>query len=207
MSLRPLAAAGVEPSVPAWLRDPDGYWAGFGARVATIAYDPGAADVDTGTGYATLAEPEFANRLCLSSSRNPVNLAVLAMLIAGQGAQPAELVVRAWIANLARPVFETDAELVDAIVAGDCAVGIVSSAALPESRAGLAVEVPGPAFADADAVGIGRHARNPDGAAAFVEWLLAREMQRRPDTNGRDAELAAWYVDDAVKLAERAHYP
>jgi iron(III) transport system substrate-binding protein len=206
-ALRPLAAAGVELSVPAWLRDPDGFWAGFGGRIAVIAFDPRATRGGAGTDYAALADSVYADRLCLSSSGIPVNRAVIAQLIAAQGVRPAELVVRGWLANLARPVFESEAELLDAIAGGECAIGIVSSAASPETRTDLAVTVPTPAFADADAIGIGRHARNPDGAAAFVEWLLAREAKRLPDTAGHDTRLATWYVDDAVKLAERAHYP
>lgn len=226
-SLRPLAAAGVEPPVPDWLRDAEGYWAALGEREAVIAYDPDSVGMAAGTGYAMLAEPRFGNRLCLTSSRNPVNLAVIAQLIAAQGVRPAELVVRGWISNLARPVFESDAEVVAAIAAGTCGIGIVSSAAMPESGGGIAVAVPSPAYADADAVGIGRHAHNPDGAAAFVEWLFRPEIQQRlatktldypanpraklperlPDTDGRDATLASRYIEDAVKLAVRAHYP
>jgi iron(III) transport system substrate-binding protein len=206
-ALRPLAASGVELSGPAWLRDPDGFWAGFGGRIAVIVSDPRAVDVARGADYATPAQAGFENRLCLSSSGVPVNRAVIARLIAARGVRPAELIVRGWIANLARPVFGTEAQLLDALASGDCAMGIVSSAALPESRADLAVTAPVPAIADADAVGVGRHARNPDGAAAFIGWLLAREPERVPRQDSREAVLATWYFEDAQKLAERAHYP
>ncbi len=206
-ALRPLAAAGVDAPAPAWLRDPDGYWTGLGDRIAVVAFDPNAGIAGGDVDYAALAERTYAGRLCLSSSRNALNRAVIAQLIAARGVRSAELVVRAWITNLAQPVFESDTDVVDAIAAGRCTVGIVSSAVAPESRADVAVAVPMPAFADADAAGIGRHARNPDGAAAFVDWLLAREAKRRAGTGGREVKLATWYFDDAVKLAERAHYP
>ena len=227
-ALRPLAAEGAEPPVPLWLRDPDGFWTAIGWRDAGIRWNPDVVHFEAVTGYAALADPQFRNRVCLSSSRNSLNRAVIAQLIATQGERPAELVVRGWIANLARPVFESDAEVLDAIVAGDCAVGIVSSAVLPPLDAGLVETVPRPSFGDADAAGIGRHARNPGGAAAFIEWLLEPEGQARltretsdfevnppefdwpqlPDQDEHPATLlATWHIEDAEKLAERAHYP
>jgi iron(III) transport system substrate-binding protein len=226
-ALRPLAAEGVEPPVPGWLRDPDGFWVGLGFRIAVMAYDPAAVEPGAGVSYPALANSDFKDRLCLSSSRNPVNRALIAQLIAAQDARTAEITVRAWIVNLARPVFESDAEVLDAIAARNCAIGIVSSAALARPDAGLSVAVPVPAFADADAVGIGRHARNPDGAAALVSWLLAPEAQQRlaaqtrdypaspaaqvpaglPVCGGQNASLATWHIEDAEQLAERAHYP
>lgn len=227
-ALRPLAAASVEPPVPAWLRDPDGFWTAISWRDANIIFDPRVVRYAAVTGYAALADPHFQNRVCLSSSRNSVNRAVIAQLIAQQGVRSAELVVRGWIANLERPVFESDAEVLGAIMAGDCGIGFISSAVPPPPGADVAETVPWPSFGDASAAGIGRHARNPAGAAAFIEYLLEPVVQgrftartaefeaNRPDFNWPQVTeeddhpatlLAIWHTEDAEKLAERAHYP
>jgi iron(III) transport system substrate-binding protein len=229
-ALRPMSAQTGIARVPAWLQDPDGYWTGVAYRAAVLAYDSASIAIDTTVDYAALADKGFDGRLCLSSSRNALNRAVIAMLIHAADVRSAELVVRGWVDNLAMPVFETDARLLDAIASGSCGVGMVGSSSAAGSA--LSTHTPTPAFIDIDAVGIGRHALNADGAAALVAWMLTDEAQLRlaaltasypvrpaagipaaleprvPDRISRqNVGLVAWYLDDAVRLAERARYP
>lgn len=222
-ALRPLDNSRLPAQIPAALRDPDGLWVATSFRTAVIAYDPKHVDVESLRRYESLAEVEFHGKLCLSSSKIPANRSLIAMLIDNLGVRPAEIVVRGWLTNLALPVFDTEDEVVKAIVAGNCAMGIVSS----NAAATIAVFEPDPSYANVEGVGIARHARQPDVAMQFIEWLLSAEVQARhqqgaksiaasPDAWGerrrdgrlsdRNVGIAAWRHEDAVKLAERAGY-
>ncbi len=236
-ALRPHYNDALRERVPAWSRDPDDLWFGTAYRAAVLAYAPSAAGIDRLESFATLAEPRFREKLCLSASANPINRAVIAMMIEEMGVRPAEIAVRGWIANLAQPVFATESELIGAIESGACAIGIVSSQALALARqtdggSSVAATTPATTCADVDGVGVARHARNPEGAAALVEWLFSADVQQRRaaedltypavdsaqhhddlDAAGRDnvtaknVGLVAWHDVAAAKLAERARYP
>lgn len=222
-ALRPLDSTRLPTQIPAALRDPDGLWVAASFHTAVIAYDPKRVGVESLERYESLAEEDFRGQLCLSSSNIPVNRLLIAMLIDDLGVRPAEIVVRGWIANLALPVFDTEEQLIDAIVAGRCALGIVSSKAVTTT----AVVEPDTAYADIEGVGIARHARQPDVAMQFIEWFLSTQIQarhqegakrfaaspaawgdHRPDTrlSDRDVGIAAWRGEDAIKLAQRAGY-
>ena len=150
------------------------------------------------------------------------------MLIAELGTRPAEIVVRGWMRNLARPVFGSEPELLAAVAGGSCEIGIASSDAARrfidlQAESTLTVYLPSPFFVDVVGLGIGRHARNPEAALALVEWLLGSDAQRSlsaasgasalvseeapPATLSiRAVGFVGWHYDDAVKLVERAAY-
>lgn len=215
-ALRPLQSRTVEENVPNILRGPDDYWVATGVEFAAIAVRPGT--VGRIADYTELGDPALAGRLCLSTSADPINRSVIAHLIAEHGTRPAELIVRGWIRNLARPPFENETRLIQAVAAGTCAFGIVSDAAA--RGAGLEVSMPMPAFAGIEAAGIARHARSPEAARRLVEWLTGKEAQQshasgrghlavNPSAAAalpelRHPAIAGAYDPDAVKLAERA---
>ena len=167
-------------------------------------------DLDTSDldDFAALAGEQFAGSLCLSSSDLAVNRMIIAMMISELGGRPTELIVRDWVKNLAVPPLETEARLIDALEAGTCGVAIVSSDVANDS--GMNVHLPATTYADVATIGVARHARNPDGAAAIVKWLVseAADMQISGDENvsKRNVSLVALYNEDARKLAERARY-
>ena len=218
--LRPNYSAQLA-SVPAWLRDPDNYWVALSYQIAVIAYDPqqfAAADL---AAYESLALPQFRQKLCLSSSALPINRSVIAMLLQKLGTREAELAVRGWVANLAAPPFDTEQELVGALESGTCAAAIVSAGIAATGR-NVALRTPDQTSAAAEAMGITRHARNPEGAAQLVDWLLQHQVQARhaatvaaspaaTDVEGiglRTAAIvqAASGDTEAGLLAERARY-
>lgn len=211
---RPNYSAAIE-NVPNALKDPDKYWSALSYRTAVVAYDAQQVDAAALGTYEDLSAESLRRKVCLASSQLPINRAVIAMLINKLGKREAELAVRGWVANLARPVFATEQQLLRALTAGECAVGIVSSDALAGSR--LAVHAPAEIYFDIEAVGVTRHARNPDAAIALVEWLLGKEVQTRhaAQTGRLPATDAVGLVpivavaaglEEAVKLAERARY-
>jgi iron(III) transport system substrate-binding protein len=190
--------------------------------------------------YASLTDGSWRERLCLSSSTVAENGSLIAMLINDHGVHKAELIVRGWRANLAAPVFTDDKTLLQAIAAGQCAVGIADSSEIARFlRTNSDAKIAPLWFPDggilhinASGGGVTRHAQNPEGAVALLEWLTSDaantlfatrtlEFPANPES-AADASLAEWsgfepnpvnvaslgYLqEDAIKLAERARYP
>jgi iron(III) transport system substrate-binding protein len=228
-ALRPLFSPAIEEQIPAWLRDPDDLWIGLSYRSAVIVYGTNTVDTPEIPAYAALAEAGFSGQLCMSSSKTAVNRSIITMLIDSMGVRPAELVVRGWMANLALPVIETEDQLVDALRSGECRFGIVSSSTVAKANAKdsgvkLIFSMPAPVAVDIQGVGVSRHARNPNGAVALVNWLFQANVQSElakttwshpaigPEEYGQEAGirnvgLVAWHEQDVAKLAERARYP
>lgn len=205
-ALRPLYSDTLRTRVPTWARDDDELWFATAADPAVIAYDPNVAAGSAARSFAALAEPTFEGKLCLSSSREPINQAVIAMMIAAEGIRSSELVVRGWVQNLATGPLESSEQLAAAIASGSCAAGILPRS-VAERLPALAFHQPQPTIATIDVIGAGRHAHNPAGAAAFVDWLVT-ELPRIPTDQGEfsDASVAGWYAEDVRKLVERARY-
>lgn len=228
-ALLPLQSEKIPGVVPGWLRDPDGYWTATGFAPIFIAFNENAEHGfdDAISKYEDLGKPEFRSRVCLSSSSLAVNRTLIANLIADNGVRPAEIIVRGWVANLALPPFESEQELLQAIGASTCDVGVVSGVAFARfGTPGIAARLPYPGYVDLEAVGIGRHARSPDSARQLVEWFIARDAQvahsagsgllpanaavlaesyKSMNTEGRqNGGIAGFHGTDALKLAERA---
>lgn len=227
-ALLPLQSAAVAELIPGWLRDPDGYWTAIGFATIGIACNANSeANCDPIARYEDLGKPEFRSRLCLSSSSLAVNRTLIAGLITDHGVRPAEIIVRGWVANLALPPFENERDLLQAIEAGACAVGVVSGLAFHQfGKPTVAAIWPQPGYIGVEAVGIGRHARSPGAARQLVEWLIGQEAQAlhhaasglRPANpavptgpfeypnaeGGWSAGIAGANEVDAVRLAERA---
>jgi iron(III) transport system substrate-binding protein len=222
-ALRPIYSDFVQDSVPTWLRDSDEYWVALSYQTAVLAYDPDVVNVDALSSYEKLADAQFRDRICLSSSSVPINRAVIAMLIDELGIRATELTVRGWVANLAMPTFDTEAKLLRAIQSGDCAIGIVSSQAaalvaqnIEDSR--FEIFTPVTTYSNIEGIGIARHARSPDGALALLEWLISKKIQSQhashsmayaaisAATGTKNVSLVARHSEEAQKLAERARY-
>ncbi len=180
--LRPLRSPALEEALDAAYRDPDGFWFGTGVRAEVIAFDQRAVDPAELTGYAALGDQRWLGKLCLQRSVAERSRSLIATMIARQGTRDAELAVRGWRANLATSVFDTQRELLQAIEAGDCALGVVSSDAVARFMAGEKAEHLGVHFPAAaaggvtlglTAAGVSRHANDPAAAQRFVEWLVS----------------------------------
>ena len=213
--LRPLAAEIPEASVPAALRDPDGTWVAVAFEPTVIAYDAERVPTAALDGWESLADAAFSGQVCLSSSTLPGNRTLLATLIGDLGVRPAEILVRKWLQNLAEPVYSSQAELVAAFAAGDCAAAIVTLEALAgirdEASRDVGHIVPGPAVGDIIAAGVSRHAVRPEAANRFVAWLV--ETSALGDASAaegmpvRNVAIGGWLAEDAMALARRAGYP
>ncbi|MEJ2127526.1 MAG: substrate-binding domain-containing protein [Woeseiaceae bacterium] len=210
-ALRPMFSDEVSQRVPAWARDPDDLWFATAVRTAVIAHTQQMPLPDSAPDIRSLADPQYSGALCLTTSRSAGNRAIVAGLISEIGGREAELVVRGWIGNLAVPPFEDNARLLEALESGQCRYGIAVDAvpaAEPHATGAVAISAwP----ADVEAIGIGRHAKNPEGAVALIEWLFRQhEFSYLPDPDASqqsNISAVAWHYEEAIKLVERARYP
>lgn len=233
--LRPVYSELLEANVPAPLRHPGSMWFGVSWNPLVIVYGTRAMEQAAPPDYAALAEERWHGRLCLSTSGLPGNRLLLAALIAEAGEPAAERLLRGWVANLAESPFETVDGVLAAIAAERCDVGVADAAAVARRQAddpGVPLEAVAPAIgsgvaAIVTAAGVMRHASNPDGAAALIEWLSGEAGQaivageslalpvdakvpaRVPVPGSMPAEpfaaaRAASHLEAAALLAERA---
>lgn len=203
-ALRPLLASSRE-GVRQQLKDPDGSWVSIGFRPALVMFRPDATVPET-LSYEDLGSSDYAGKLCLISSGQPLSRAVIGMLIDQLGERPAERVVRRWVRNLAQPPFENLSDLGQAFGSGDCEVALVSTGSwAPSAR----IVVPSPLFFNVYAAGVSRHAEYPDVAQDAVAELakldinVDRELKNPVAVN---AAVAGWRDEEARLLAERAGY-
>ncbi|MCC5794248.1 MAG: extracellular solute-binding protein [Chromatiales bacterium] len=190
--LRPLESEILDSRIPATLRDPAGHWFGLSIRTRTIIYAPDRVDPATLDSYEALAEPQWRGRLCLRTSKKVYNQSLVAMLIEQHGEPRAEEIVRGWVANLATDVLPNDNQVIEAVAAGRCDVGIVNSyyfGRLVAQRPDLNARLFWPNQQAADGTrgsgvhvnvsgaGVTRHAPRAALAQQFIEWLTSPAAQ------------------------------
>ena len=240
---RPTRSEIINNRVPGQLRDPEHLWTSLAVRARTIVYNTellSATEIESVTDYTSLTTESWRDRLCMSSSGVPGNASLIAMLINDNGVGETEVIVRGWRANFALPVFDNDARLLQAIATGQCAIGIADSsevAAFLRANENASVAQrwfpeSGVLHINASGAGVTRHAQNPGGAAALLEWLtsesanglfaaLRLEFPANIEVTA-DAAISDWAgfasnpanlaslgysQEEAVLLAERARYP
>jgi iron(III) transport system substrate-binding protein len=239
-ALRPTYSDVLEANIPAHLRDPENMWFGLSVRARTIVYDSRDVDPSELSDYRGLADKKWRGRLCLRTSEKVYNQSLVAMLIADYGEEQTERTVRGWVDNLATDVFSNDTSLIEAIAAGQCDVGIANTyyfGRLQKEQPDIPVAIFWPAaetggvHVNVSGAGVTRHAGNPDGARALLEWMSSETAQKL--FGGENMEypanpavephplVAAWgtfdpspmniaqagaYQADAVRLMDRAGY-
>lgn len=176
----------LNDNIPAHLRDPDGYWYGLSVRARTIVYNTQKVKASDLSTYEDLGTAQWKGRLCLRSSKKVYNQSLVAMMIAEFGEPKTEAIIKSWVANLAAPVFSDDENLLDAIAAGQCDVGIVNSYYFgrvkkkhPEAPVGIfwpnqndrGVHV------NISGAGVTAHAKHAQAAVKFLEWMSGDKAQ------------------------------
>jgi iron(III) transport system substrate-binding protein len=173
-------------NIPEHLRDPGHQWFGLSVRARTIVYSTERVKPEELDTYAALTDAKWHGKLCLRTSKSVYNQSLVAMFIAQHGEPKTEEIVRGWVANLATQPFANDILLMQAIVAGQCDVGIVNTyyfgrlqrddPKLPlklfwadQNGDGTHVNISG--------AGVTKHAPHADKALKFLEWLSQPESQ------------------------------
>jgi len=176
----------LEGNIPAQLRDPGDRWFGLSIRARPLVYSTERVKPSELVSYEDLADPKWKGRLCLRTSKKVYNQSLVAMMIARLGEAETARVVGGWVANLATEPFANDNQVVEAIDAGKCDVGIVNTyyfGRLAKERPGLKVAIAWPNQASSgvhvnvSGAGVTRHAKNPDEARRLLEWLSSADAQ------------------------------
>lgn len=218
-------SATLRANIPAHLRDPENRWFGLSVRARTLVYSSARVKADQLSTYEALSDAQWKGRLCLRTSQKVYNQSLVAMMLAQHGQEATEATLRGWIANLAATPFANDNQVMGAIVAGQCDVGIVNTyyfgrlqtekPDLPlrlffpnqgEGERGVHVNVSG--------AGITRYAPNAKAAQALLEWLSADEAQalfasvnQEYPANPKvpvDPQVASWgsFEQDLINVSE-----
>lgn len=184
--LQAVESSVLEQDIPEYLRDPLGRWFGFSLRARTIVYSSERVSPDELSAYEALAGEKWRGRLCLRTSKKVYNQSLVASLIDRLGEARTEEVVFGWVANLATDVFSNDTKLMEAILAGQCDVGIVNSyyfGRLEAEKPDIALALfwpnqqSGGVHINVSGAGMTRYAKHPEAAKALLEWLTTVEPQ------------------------------
>lgn len=184
--LQALVSEFLERVIPEALRDTTNQWFGLSVRARPIMYHPDRVDPATLSTYEDLADPKWAGRLCLRTSKKVYNQSLVAMMIEHHGEEKTESIVRGWINNLATDPFSSDTVLIEAIAAGQCDVGIANTYYLGrllaedpnypvqifwanQDTTGVHVNISG--------AGVTKHAPRPQQGQALIEWLASEQAQ------------------------------
>lgn len=189
--LLPLQSALLEANVPAHLRDPQNRWAGLSLRARTIVYSTERVSPDELSSYEALGDESSQGLLCLRTAKKVYNQSLVAMLIAEHGEEKTQQIVEGWVNNLAIAPLSNDTKVMEAIVAGQCDVGIVNTyyygrlmAEKPELPLALfwpnqvAEEgVANGVHVNISGAGVVKHSKQPEAAQALVEWMASADAQ------------------------------
>ena len=176
----------LKSNILAHLRDPESRWFGLSVRARTIVYSTARAKAGDLSTYEALGNPKWKGRLCLRTSKKVYNQSLVAMMIARLGESKTESIVKSWVANLATDVFPDDTKLMEAIIAGQCDVGIVNTyyygrLMKKQPQAALALFWPNQAnrgvHVNVSGAGVTTHAKHREAAVKFLEWLSSEKAQ------------------------------
>ena len=103
----------------------DGAWWGISTRLRVPMRSTERVEEDAITGYEDLANPDFRGRVCLRTSNNEYNQSWVADRIAKFGEPETEELLESIMANEPR-ILGSDVDVLEAIAAGDCDVGLTN---------------------------------------------------------------------------------
>jgi iron(III) transport system substrate-binding protein len=117
----------LENNIPTHLRDPDGLWTGLSVRARTIVYNTERVNPRDLSTYADLALKKWGRRLCLRTSKKIYTKSLVASLIYHHGKEKTGNIITGWVDNLAATPNAKDSHVMNAILSGQCDVGLVNT--------------------------------------------------------------------------------
>ncbi len=178
----------LNSNVPAHLRDADNRWFGLSVRARTIVYSTERVKPEALSTYEALGDSQWQGRLCLRTSKKVYNQSLVATMMARLGEEKTAEVIKAWVNNLATPVFSDDTNLMEAIIAGQCDVGIVNTyyfGRLQDETPNIPLKLFWPNQQDRgvhiniSGAGVVKNARHPKAAQQLLEWLSSEQAQEK----------------------------
>ncbi|WP_245801248.1 Fe(3+) ABC transporter substrate-binding protein [Pollutimonas bauzanensis] len=191
---QPIESKILNETIPANLRGADNQWYALSLRdrVAYVAKD---LDVNAIT-YEAFADPKWKGKVCIRSGQHPYNTALIAAMIAHDGAPATEAWLRNVKNNLGRKAAGGDRDVARDILGGICDIGIANAYyvgqmknAEPGTDArkwGDSIKVVRPTFANENSRGthvnisgaaVARHAPNKADAIKLLEYLVSDKAQ------------------------------
>jgi iron(III) transport system substrate-binding protein len=191
--LQPAESDVLDQSVPAHLRDPEGYWFGLSLRARPVFYAEDRVKPQELSRYEALSDPKWKGRICIRSSNNIYNQSLVASMIASDGEEATESWAKGFVANFARPPKGGDRDQIKAVAAGLCDLAIANTYYYGmmlagsddgERQAAEKVRIFWPNQEDrgthvnVSGVALTAAARNRDNAVKLMEFLVAPESQK-----------------------------
>ena len=173
-------------NIPSYLRDPKGLWTDLSVRAITIVFSTGRVDSSELSTYADLADGKWQGRLCLRTSKKIYTKSLVASIIHNEGEEGAEAIVTGWVNNLAATPNAKDSHVMNAILAGQCDIGLVNTyyygrliEEKPDAPLSLfwANQETTGVHVNVSGAGVTKHASNPEGAIQLLEWLSSAKAQ------------------------------
>ncbi len=216
--LAPLQSKIIQNNVPAHLRDTSNKWNALSLRARIIAVSKERVGKEAITTIEELALPKWKGRVCSRKGSHVYNRALLASLIAHNGAEEAKKWVNGFVENLARRPQGNDRAQAKAIFTGQCDIALMntyyfgkmkfSKEQAEQKEWADSMEI---AFFNQEgrgqhmnisAAGILKGSKKKQLAREFLEWLTSKEAQLiyteinfeypvNPDSDSSE-EVASW---------------
>lgn len=222
--LAPVTSPVLDQAVPAMYRDSEDRWFGLVRRARTVVYNPDAVDAqefDAKDTYAGLTDPKWKGKLCMRDLSGEYTTSLVASLIDLHGYEKTLEIVEGWVANDVE-IIGNDVELLDAIDAGTCDVGISNHYYLARGKADGEYENVELYWASQEGAGVHENVSgagivatsdNPTDSQKFLEWLATEgqddmlegnhEFPVNPDVPA-DEEAAAFGPFEAMPVDAEA---
>lgn len=178
----------LKENIPASYRDAGDRWFGLSLRARVIVYNSDRVQPGELGSYEDLAKPQWRGRLVLRTSKKVYNQSLVASMIERIGRTGTMDTLKGWVRNLAAPVYAKDSKALEAVAAGQGDVTLVNTyyyARLMKDQPELPLKIfwpnqgpnQGGVHVNVSGAGVVRHADNPEGAQALLEWLSSEEAQ------------------------------
>ncbi len=193
--LSPASSSELQSQVPEQFRDPQNQWWGLSLRIRTPMRSTERVPAGSVKSYEDLGKRRFKGRLCLRTSNNEYNQSLVADMLAKRGPQKTEALLRSWMDNEPK-VLGSDVDVLDAIAAGRCDVGLTNHYYLGRMLAEKPKFPVAPAWPDQDGkgahtnlsgIGVVKASKHRQDAIALMEHLTSPHAQRQVVEN---SELA-----------------
>lgn len=189
---QPVQSEVLNQAIPANLRGEDNQWFTLSLR-ARVLYAEKSLPIDKFR-YEQLANPEYKGKVCIRSGQHPYNTALVAAMIAHDGAEKTEAWLRGVKANLARKATGGDRDVARDILGGICDIGLANSYYVGRMKSakegtdarkwGDAIKVVKPTFekgathVNISGAAVARHASHKDLAVKLLEYLVSEPAQQ-----------------------------
>lgn len=190
---QPVESSVLIEAIPANLRGEDNQWFTLSMR-DRVSYVAADLDEVTELTYEDFADPRWRGKVCIRSGQHPYNTALIASMIAHNGAEATEQWLRDVKANLGRKAAGGDRDVARDILGGICDVGIANAYyvgrmknAEPGTDAhqwGEGIKVIRPTFRNSggthvniSGASVAKNSPNKDNAVKLLEYLVSDEAQ------------------------------